>query len=632
MTNRRRTTTFLALVAGLGLAVPAGSAAAAPAASPVRVPTKPAPASAGLASSSATSFVVMASAGAESTLQARAAALGLRVTRQLGIIHGFAVSGLGSAAAALAKEPGVLSVSPDRRMQPMSTVAALGYDPTDLGSSSSFTQVVGAQALWAQGVTGAGVDVAVIDTGVTPVAGLSNAGQVVTGPDLSFDSVGATTSGLDAFGHGTFMASLIAGRDATATAALPKNCKTCLNSSGFSDTTKFVGVAPGARIINVKVGAADGATDVSQVIAAIDWVSQHSKDAGYNIKVLSLSFGTESTQAYTVDPLAQAAEAAWKRGVVVVAAAGNEGRATKSLADPAYDPYVLAVGAQDPNGTLTTADDVVPDFAQHGTTARPVDVIAPASHVLGLRVPGSFIDTLSANTGQVGRFQRGSGTSEATAITAGAVALLAQKYPSATPDQLKGMITGTATPLTKYVWNATFASIAAALGMTQDQYVAWLNTMNSLYSGRGIVNVQAAAAASPLLQPIQVATASTGSGTLDAARGGVYVSDNGVNLTGQKDIFGQTFTSSSMATAQTLGVAWVGGTWNGSRWSGDGWSGSRWSSVSWTSTNWAGSRWSGSRWSGMTWDGSRWSGSGWNGSRWTGTTWDGSRWSSAGWS
>ena len=77
---------------------------------------------------------------------------------------------------------------------------------------------------------------------------------------------------------------------------------------------------------------------MSQVIAAIDWVAQHAHDPGMNIRVLNLSFGTDSAQAYTLDPLAQAAEQAWKHGVVVVAAAGNEGKSTKSLADPAYDP------------------------------------------------------------------------------------------------------------------------------------------------------------------------------------------------------------------------------------------------------------------------------------------------------
>ena len=185
------------------------------------------------------------------------------------------------------------------------------------------------------GYTGAGVDVAVIDTGVAPVPGLDTPGKVVTGPDLSFDAPGAATPGLDAFGHGTFMAGLIAGRDAGATASAA-GCTTCLNSSGYSDTTKYVGIAPDARIVNVKVGAADGAADVTQVIAAIDWVTQHAHDPGMNIRVINLSYGTDSTQAYTIDPLAQAAEQAWKHGIVVVAAAGNDGKtSTRTLADPA---------------------------------------------------------------------------------------------------------------------------------------------------------------------------------------------------------------------------------------------------------------------------------------------------------
>jgi serine protease AprX len=504
--------------------------------------------------------------------------------------------------------PGVVSVSPDRAVKPMSVVPALGYDPADTGSLSSISQIVAAQAGWARGYTGQGVDVAVIDTGVARVSGLSATGKVIDGPDLSFDSPATATQGVDAFGHGTHMASIIAGRDTDAVASAT-GCSTCLNTSGYSDTTKFVGIAPNARIVNVKVGAADGAADVSQVIAAIDWVTQHAHDPGMNIRVLNLSFGTESTQAYTIDPLAQAAEQAWKHGIVVVAAAGNDGKLTETLANPAYDPYVLAVGADDPVSTLTSTDDKVAKFAQHGTAARPADVVAPGISVLGLRVPGSYVDTLAENTGKVGtRFQRGSGTSEATAVVSGVAALLAQKFPNANPDAIKALIKATATPLPK----------------GSDP------VKTELYSGKGIPNADKALAVTSVAAS-QAYTNSSGTGTLDAARGGVYVASNGVALTGQRDIFGNAFSSASMAALQTSASSWSGGNWNGSRWSGDGWSGSRWSGTTWAGTDWAGSRWSGSRWSGMTWDGSRWSGTGWSGSRWTSTGWTGSRWSSAGW-
>ncbi|MFZ0161569.1 MAG: S8 family serine peptidase, partial [Kineosporiaceae bacterium] len=575
--------------------------------------------------------VVMATAGNSAAVQRRATRLGIQVTRRLGVIDGFAASGTSEALARLAATPGVVSVSPDRAMSPMSIVPTLGYDPADTGSLSSTTQIVGAQAAWAKGYTGAGIDVAVIDTGVAPVPGLNAAGKVITGPDLSFDAPGAATPGLDGFGHGTFMASLIAGRDASVTTSAA-GCTTCLNSSGYSDTTAFVGVAPDARIVNVKVGAADGATDVSQVIAAIDWVTQHAHDPGLNIRVLNLSFGTDSTQSYQLDPLAQAAEQAWKHGIVVVAAAGNEGLRAGSLASPAYDPYLLAVGGDDTMGTLPTKDDRVPDFAQHGTLARPVDVIAPATHLLGLRVPGSFIDTLAANTGQVGaRFQRGSGTSEAAAIVSGLAALLVQQHPEATPDQIKALIRDGATELSPITDTTKLDAIASSLKLTAAQYATVVDTINISYSGQGIATVGTALEA-PLPVTKQTAAASTGTGTLEASRGGTHVVNNGVTLTGEKDIFGRAFSSKAMAAAQVSGTAWTGGKWNGSRWSGDGWSGSRWSSTTWAGTDWAGSRWSGSRWSGMAWDGSRWSGTGWSGSRWSGQEWAGSRWSSSTWS
>jgi serine protease AprX len=490
-----------------------------------------------------------------------------------------------------------------------STAAAPDYPQDDTGGPSGVTRIVGAQNAWAAGWTGRGVDVAVLDTGVTRVPGLDGAGKVIDGPDLSFDAPQAAMRGLDGYGHGTFMAGLVAGRDAGA-GADATGCTTCLNASGFSDTTKYVGVAPEARIVNVKVGAADGAVDVSQVIAAIDWVVQHAHDPGMNIRVLSLSYGTDSNQLYQRDPLAQAAEQAWKHGIVVVAAAGNDGRGPGKVADPAYDPYLVAAGALDPMGTLSPADDVVPDFAQHGTEQRPVDVIAPASHVIGLRVPGSYIDVLPGNTGKVGtRFQRGSGTSEAAAVVAGAAALLAQKYPSATPDTIKGLLNGSARPL---------------------PHRSGTSQTTLLYSGHGTVDVGAALAATPSAST-QNWTSSAGDQSLDKSRAGEYVSDGGRDLTGEKDIFGHAFDSAAMAQLQRGAAAWNGGVWNGNRWSGDGWEGNRWSSTTWTGTTWAGNRWSGNRWSGMAWDGNRWSGGSWSGGGWTGNRWSGNRWSTAAW-
>ncbi len=149
-------------VAALGAAVLAATSVAGSAAATTHPGTSD--------SGSSSAVIVVAAPGHEASLEARAAGLGLKVGRHLGIIHGFAASGSDAALARLKALPDVVSVSPDASMKPLSVVPSLGYDPSDVGSSSSFTQLVGAQAAWAAGYTGAGVDVAVIDTGVSPVA------------------------------------------------------------------------------------------------------------------------------------------------------------------------------------------------------------------------------------------------------------------------------------------------------------------------------------------------------------------------------------------------------------------------------------------------------------------------------
>src|SRR5262249_7521746 len=142
---------------------------------------------------------------------------------------------------------------------------ASAYDPTsDPYSMQNITAGDGAQALWNAGDTGKGVDVAVIDTGVAPVAGLNAPGKVISGPDLSLESQTPNLQNLDRNGQGPFRAGLTAGNDG--------------QPGGYR------GVAPDARIVPPKVGVADGGTDVTKVIAAIDGVVQHRHDNGMNIR------------------------------------------------------------------------------------------------------------------------------------------------------------------------------------------------------------------------------------------------------------------------------------------------------------------------------------------------------------
>jgi serine protease AprX len=174
------------------------------------------------------------------------------------------------------------------------------------------------------------VDVALLDTGVVEVEGLR--GKVVHGPDLSYEADDAALRHKDTYGHGTHLAGIIAGRDSGAYGV------------DKGDEDHFLGMAPEARVVSVKLADASGATDVSQVIAGIDWVVQNKNRNGLNIRVLNLSFGTDGVQSYLLDSLTYAVEVAWRKGMVVVVSAGNEGFGSAKLNNPAYDPHVLAGG------------------------------------------------------------------------------------------------------------------------------------------------------------------------------------------------------------------------------------------------------------------------------------------------
>jgi len=452
------------------------------------------------------------------------------------------------------------------------TWGATTYSPSkDINSMLNTTAYTGAQEWWTAGYTGQGVDVAVIDTGVNPVPGLNGSGKILYGPDLSFESQASNLRNLDTNGHGTFMAGLIAAKDEAGTAS-----------------ARYKGMAPDARIVSVKVGAADGAVDVSQVIAAIDWVVQHKNDSGLNIRVINLSYGTNSAQSWSVDPLSYAVEQAWKKGIVVVAAAGNSGYQMGSnggLAAPAYNPYVIAVGGSDSNSTTSISDDTVGSYSASGNCGgcRAPDYLAPGSHLQGLRVVNSYLDVTHPEGVLDARFFRGSGTSQSAAIVSGAVALVLSKYPNLNPDQVKGLFVANASRLSKVL---------------------------SMAQGAGILQLAPMLMATPA-NYVQSFTAGTGTGSLELARGTDHLTHNGVTLTGEKDIFGRPFDSASMAQLEAAGSSWSGGVWNGSTWSGSTWSGSTWS----------GSTWSGSTWSGNTWSGNSWSGNTWSGGSWMGATW-----------
>ena len=565
-------TLSLALVAVPGAAL-AGEPPAAPSAAPP--------------GGALTAVIVRGQPGGQAALQVAVQAAGGRVTRSLAIIDGVAAVVPGGAAERVAHARGVTEVSPDAPL----TLSGADTDPEADGDRAPLSDVaaaVRADAARAAGYSGLGVDVAVLDSGVVPVDGLRAPGKVVNGPDLSYDSASPQLRYLDGYGHGTHMAGIVAGRDdalATPVHGGPEE--------------GFTGLAPDARIVNVKVADAQGATDVSQVIAGLDWLVQHGHDGDLDVRVVNLSFGTDGVQDSQLDPLAYAVERVWQAGIVVVVAAGNDGYGSAKLNNPAYDPYVLAVGGSDGRGTVEADDDVVATWSSRGDAARHPDLVAPGSAVVSLRSPGSSLD-LAHPAARIGsRFFRGSGTSQATAVVSGAAALLLQQRPELTPDQVKAVLRSSAHHL--------------PLG-------------DEVGQGAGLLDVRRALSTATPTDAEQDWPRARGTGSLDLARGSVRVSLDGVPVAGERSVF---YTAWSLpgALSQLLGDA----TWSGGGWTGAGWSGGSWRGNTWTGNTWTGNTWTGNTWTGNTWTGNTWTGNTWTGNTWTGNTWTGNTWTSAEW-
>jgi serine protease AprX len=520
---------------------------------------------------------------------------GGRVTSRLEIVNSVAADLTPAQRSALAASTDVDRITANAALKPMGAIAdELGFDPDkDKGSPRSVGKEIGADKLWNSGLTGKGIDVAVIDTGVNPVKGLE--GRVIDGPDLSFDVpfLTAAQKSRDMHGHGTHMAGIIAGRDPEVT--------------DLSKPQRFIGIAPEARIVNVRVGAASGAVDVSQVISGIEWVVRNKQTNGLNIRVINLSYGTPSTLNFWDDPVAAAAEAAWKSGIVVVVAAGNDG-SVANVTSPASSPMIIAAGATGRKQGVTT-------FTNSGGARNP-DLWAPGSSVVSLTAAADDNVNRHGRPGAVGtRFRRGTGTSQSSAVISGAAALLLQAYPNATPDQIRiAMIRSNSKDPLKLGQLGGVGEMGSFVNL--DRAIKLLP-----------VTGEADTLVRDFVAKFKAPVGPRGSGSLDATRGAnIVVAANGTKLTGNIDWMGNSWSGNSWS-----GNSWSGNSWSGTSWSGNSWSGNSWSGNSWSGNSWSGNSWSGNSWSGNSWSGNSWSGSGWTGNSWSGNSWSGNSWSSNVW-
>jgi serine protease AprX len=403
---------------------------------------------------------------------------------------------------------------------------------------------VGAPQAWSQlGLTGRGVGVAIVDSGVYAHPDL--AGRIVASIDFTAASptVSTTPTG-DPGGHGTHVAGLVAG-------------------DGTLSGGAFTGVAPRANLISVRVIDSNGSSNVSTILCGLQWVLANRN--AYNIRVVNLSLGATPAGSYKSDLMATAAEVLNFAGVSVVVSAGNTGPFAGTVTTPGTDPYVITVGAVDDSGTSLVLDDLMAVFSSRGRTvfdnlSKP-DLVAPGRKMVSLRSPGSALDTLfpdrqvTATGALTPDYYRLSGTSMAAPVVAGVIALMIERNPTLSPAQIKKRLKSTATTLT--------------FGTALDR-------------GAGLVDAyRAAASVDPGKEyaPDRVSDA--------------FAKDM------KKFIQGQPFVWRDLTYhggVDSAGTSWEGVTWENVRWD----------TVTWENVTWEGFTWEGITWEGVTWETVTW--------------------------
>ncbi|ARI78733.1 S8 family peptidase [Halobacillus mangrovi] len=265
-------------------------------------------------------------------------------------------------------------------------------------------------------LTGKGVNIAVVDTGLYPHEDLTQPNNRI----VAFkDIVHNREDPYDDNGHGTHCAGDAAG-------------------NGFSSDFQYRGPASEAGVIGVKVLNQAGSGSLSTVMAGIQWCIDHKEE--HHIDVISLSLGAAPDDSDCNDPLVQIVERAWSSGIFVCVAAGNSGPDERTIATPGISPKVVTVGALDDGATAGQGDKEIASFSSRGPACGGVikpDLVAPGVNVISLRSPGSFLDkTTKANRIETNYFSL-SGTSMSTPICAGVAALILHAHPEYTPDQVK---------------------------------------------------------------------------------------------------------------------------------------------------------------------------------------------------
>lgn len=481
-------------------------------------------------------------------------------------------------------------------------VASDATDPAGPATASTVRATLG---LPAQGNEGAGVTVAVVDTGVADVPDL--AGKIVDHVDITGGPDG------DGYGHGTFLAGLIA-------------------ASGQASGGAYQGAAPGAKILDVRVANKDGSTSLTKVLAGLQAVAMLGAD---RVPVVNLALSSGSPLPYQLDPLSMALDVMWQHGFTVVVPAGNDGAA--GVSSPGVDPTLITAGSLNEQGTTDRSDDTVSDFSGRGPAPQDVakpDFVAPGEHLIGLRAPGSVVDTTFPGSRVGDSNFRGSGTSMSTAVTSAVAADVVATRRDLSPDAVKSLLVESAyaapglADQTAAGAGGLDAASALALAPAADDP----DTDGGAYQPSAEANQWDKFARAALNGDVARVTRAWNRLSPDGRR---WADDqwNKLSPAGRRWV-ADSWAGRRWAAADDgwLEQYWAALLWSGRRWAADSWDGRRWADSSWLGRRWADGDWAGRRWVDDDWTGRRWSEASWDGRRWVDLSWQGRRWVDADWS
>jgi serine protease AprX len=439
-------------------------------------------------------------------VEQRVTQLGGTITMDLHIINAFAAQLTARASIVLAQMKGVRWVSLDSpTIKPSACDACM--DTANL--KNVYDTAIGADRLWNEApkyLQGQGIGVAVVDSGIQYGSDMyTEKGQLRVVASINVNN-GYNQNIFDQYGHGLHVAGIVGG-------------------NGRALNGAYIGVAPKASLINVKVSDENGAANASNVVAGLQWINDNRNL--YNIRVVNLSLNSSVAESYHTNPLDAAVEILWFNKITVVVSSGNIGK--NALFPPANDPFVITVGATDDRGTLSTADDLLASYSGYGKTNdgfdKP-DLVAPGTNIVSLTYPGTVLAQQHPDHIVSGGYFRMSGTSMSAPMVSGAIALLLQSEPNLTPDQVKYRLMATA---------RLFDSNKRA--------------------GAGYINIYAAVHTS----------------TTQSANTGIVVSK---------------LLTSGSNPVNWNSVNWNSVNWNSVNWNSVNWNSVNWNSVNWNSVNW----------------------------------------------